>query len=346
MKHLFHKAKRLWLRLMIILRGIALPGFKGMSLYDVLRFFFRGLTDSKFTLMSAAMSYNFFISLFSTLFLIFIFIPKIPVDNLQAKVMELIANIVPLEGITYVQNIVKSYLSQQDSTLFLVTLMILLSFWGATRGVIAMMKAFTKNEDVFRKRGFFELYGTAFLIFLLLGVLVILAAGLLIVGGASIEWLVDNEWLSIGISLFLLQALRYLLTLLTIFLAISTIYYLAPKTQNRWNFFSPGGITAGILILIAMIGLDIFVQRFTDSAFNAIYGSIGTIILLLVWFNYLSIMLLIGFELNAAIDLAELHASPAGNKESATEEPVSIAMPGDSPSRVADSETRDKGSFG
>lgn len=315
---------------MLILRKIALPGFKGMSLYDVLRFFYGGLIDSKFTLMAAAMSYNFFISLFSTLFLIFLFIPKIPVADLDAKVMEMIANIVPIEGISYVQNIVTGYLDQQDSSIWLVTLMIVLAFWGATRGVIAMMKAFTKNEESFKSRGIFELYGTAFLIFLLLGTLVIIAATLLIAGGASLEWLVKNDWLSVGISLFLLQALRYLMTLLTIFLALSTIYFLAPKTQNRWDFFSPGGITAGVLILIAMIGLDIFVQRFTDSAFNAIYGSIGTIILLLVWFNYLSIMLLIGFELNAAIDLAELHATPVAPIDS---EP----LPLESPTTVGDS---------
>jgi membrane protein len=312
---------------MIVLRKIALPGFKGMSLYDVLRFFYSGLTDTKFTLMSAAMSYNFFISLFSTLFLIFIFIPKIPIDNLQENVMEMIANVVPIEGITYVQNIVKGYLSRQDSDIWLVVLMIALAFWGATRGVIAMMKAFSKNEDVFKRRGLLEHYGTAFFIFILLGVLVVLAAALLILGGAGIEFMVNNDWLSEGFSIFLLQTLRYLLTLLTIFLAISTIYYLAPKTRKRWHFFSPGAITAGILILFAMIGLDIFVQRFTHSAFNAIYGSIGTIILLLVWFNYLSIMLLIGFELNTAIDLAELHsACPEKPKEERKGIPSSEAL--------------------
>lgn len=310
MRKLIDKGKRFWRRTMVVLRHIKLPGFKGLSLYDVLRFFYTGMTDSKFTLMSAAMAYNFFISLFSTLFLIFLFIPQIPIVDLEARIIELLANVVPNQGIEAVEQAVSAYLSGRSSDTWLVVLMILLSIWGAIRGVLAMMKAFTKNEDTFKNRNFFELYGTALMIFLTLGVLVIVSASLLIIGREFLDWMWENGFLSESINLFLLQTLRYLLTLLTIFLAISTIYYIAPATKKRWNFFSPGAITAGVLILFAMIGLDFFVQRFSDSTFNAIYGSISTIILLIVWFNYLSIMLLIGFELNAAIDLAELHASP------------------------------------
>lgn len=318
---------------MVLLRHIKLPGFKGLSLYDVLRFFYTGLTDSKFTLMSAAMAYNFFISLFSTLFLIFLFIPRIPIADLEAKIIEMIANVVPNQGIEAVEKAVNAYLSGRSSDTWLVVLMILLSIWGAIRGVLAMMKAFTKNEDTFKNRNFFELYGTALMIFLTLGILVIFSASLLIIGREFLDWMWESGFLSESINLFLLQTLRYLLTLMTIFLAISTIYYIAPATKKRWNFFSPGAITAGVLILFAMIGLDFFVQRFSDSTFNAIYGSISTIILLIVWFNYLSIMLLIGFELNAAIDLAELHASPVSVPSPDPElEPVSadINAPSDS----------------
>ncbi|MEL6592869.1 MAG: YihY/virulence factor BrkB family protein [Bacteroidota bacterium] len=330
MRKLINKAKRLWRRSMVFLRRVKLPGFEGLSLYDVLRFFYTGLTDSKFTLMSAAMAYNFFISLFSTLFLIFLFIPRIPIAELESKIIEMISNIVPNQGITAVEKAVNAYLTQTNSDTWLVILMILLSIWGAIRGVLAMMKAFTKNEETFKNRGFFELYGTALLIFMTLGVLVIVSAALLIVGREFLDWMWESGFLSENINLFLLQTLRYLLTLLTIFLAISTIYYLGPATQKRWNFFSPGAITAGVLILFAMIGLDFFVQRFSDSTFNAIYGSISTIILLIVWFNYLSIMLLIGFELNAAIDLAALHASPTKLPDPVPEPELEMAESGSS----------------
>jgi len=134
MRKLIDRGKRLWRRTIVILRHIKLPGFKGLSLYDVLRFFYSGLTDSKFTLMSAAMAYNFFISLFSTLFLIFLFIPRIPIMDLEAKIIEMIANVVPNQGIEAVEKAVNAYLSGRSSDTWLGVLMRLVSIWGAIRG--------------------------------------------------------------------------------------------------------------------------------------------------------------------------------------------------------------------
>ncbi|MEO0474275.1 MAG: YihY/virulence factor BrkB family protein, partial [Bacteroidota bacterium] len=306
MKALFRK---LILKISLPLRQIHPPGFRGMDLYEVLRFFFRGLTDSKFSLMSAAMSYKFFFSTFSTLILIFAVIPQIPIEDLETKVMQLIQQVVPPNGIEFISGLVNGYLKERDTDLVFAVLMILFAFWGATRGIIAMMQAFTKNDEAFKKRNIFELYGTAFLIFLILGTLIILAASLLIVGDATIDYLKAKEVLSDGVGLFLLDGLRYLMTLLTIFLAISTLYYLAPATYQRWDFFSPGSIAAGVLILFAMFGLNFFVQKFSEL--NTLYGSLTAVIVLMVWFNFISVVLLIGFELNAAIELASFQQGKA-----------------------------------
>jgi membrane protein len=304
--------RSIW-QVLIWLRKIKLPGFQGMGLYDVLRFFFIALSDSKFTLLASAMSYQFFFSLFPSLLLAFLILPRFPVDNLEEKALHFILQFMPLtaehgldESDLYqmVQDLVGNYFDHSGS-IGLIIVSIVLAFWGATRGVIAMMKAFTKQEEVFKRRNLLQLYGTALLIFGVLA-LVILSAVLAQIGLTTFfDALHQLDFIPEGWRRLLISATGLLITAATIFFAISVLYYLAPATRQRWKFFSPGSIAAGMLMLFAMIGLRYYFANFAD--FDRLYGSLGAIILLMVWFYYLSIMLLIGFELNAAIDIAAYH---------------------------------------
>lgn len=315
MQALRHLITRSIWQILIWLRRIKLPGFQGMGLYDVLRFFFRALSDSKFTLLASAMSYQFFFSLFPCLLLAFLVLPRFPVDDLEEKALHFLLQFLPIasasdQGLTesdlyqMVQDMVSNYFDQSGS-IGLIIVSILLALWGATRGIIAMMKAFTKREEVFKRRNVLELYGTALLIFMALA-LIILAGVLGQIGLAALfDGMQRLDWMSDGWRSFFTQTTGLLITTGVIFLTISWLYYLAPATKQRWKFFSPGSVAAGTLMLFAMIGLRYYFANFAH--FDRLYGSLGAIILLMVWFYYISIMLLIGFELNAAIDLAAYH---------------------------------------
>ena len=298
MKRLKAYIRRLGVKGIILLQKIKLPGFQGMGLYDVMKFFVNALMDSKFTLMAAAMAYQFFFSFFPTLILVFIVLPQFPIERLEGRVVEFLRQFFPEDGFTFldVEQIAENYLAG-EADIWLVVVSILLALWGSTRGIIAMMKAFTKNEDVFKKRNILELYGTALMIFFILGSIIIFSV--------SLEAFMDFIQLEDYVGIFIVKAIKILITLATIFMTISTLYFLAPATQQRWKFISPGAVTAGVLTMGAIIGLNYYFANFTN--FNKLYGSLGAIILLMVWFYYISIVLLIGFELNAAIDLASYH---------------------------------------
>jgi membrane protein len=305
-------------RVLVRLKQVSLPGFQGMSVLEVLQFFWTGLNDVRFTLLAAAMAYQFFFSLFPLILLMFIIFPRIPVPDLEARAIHFLRQIVPEEGLQLAENIVRGAF-QEPGDLWLLALSVVLALWGALRGIIAMMKAFTKQEEVFRRRTFWQLHGMAFVILMafsgLILAAILLQAGLdvLISRGQSLGW-IGSYWAS-GI----VGWAGVLITLLTIFFAISMIYYLAPPTQERWQFISPGGVIAGGLTWLAIAGLKVYFANFTD--YDQLYGSVGALIVLMVWFYYISIVLLIGFELNAAIDLATWHrehrreppADPAGD---------------------------------
>jgi membrane protein len=325
MKRLKHEFRRSVLQVFILLRKVKLPGFQGMGLYDVMRFFLTALMDSKFTLMASAMAYQFFFSLFPILLMTYIVLPYFPIEGLSDQVFSYIEQFVPNPQETLASVNLEERLeafAQRSPNIFLLVLSALLILWGATRGIIAMMKAFTKKGDVFKSRNVFQLYGISLLILGILGALIVCSVVLQNLGSWGLDILAESGWIGIATADIIGDIWNFLLTLITIFVAIATLYYLAPATQQRWNFISPGVIAAGVLILIAMIGLKYYFKNFAD--FDWIYGGLGAIILLMVWFYYISIMLLIGFELNAAIDLASYQHRHLELKSSGIE-PLSLA---------------------
>ncbi|MEM6768664.1 MAG: YihY/virulence factor BrkB family protein, partial [Bacteroidota bacterium] len=257
--------------------------------------------------MAAAMSYNFFFSLFPLLFLSLTVIPYLPVTefDLQEIIIDYLQQILPAATRPLLESIIASL---KDIPFQLIILNVFLTLYGATRGIIAMMKAFTKDEEsyeIFKRRNIFQLYGIAFLILIVLGTLVAVSIGVLITGESFIQYLRVEGMLGKSFYLILLKALNSLVLLFLIFFSISVIYYLAPATRQRWNFITPGTTIAGILMWLTLIGFQYFFSSF--SSLNQIYGSVGAVILLMIWFYYISIILLIGFELNAAIDIASYY---------------------------------------
>lgn len=306
------KAERLLQHVFLLLRKIHLPGFRGMNLYEVLKFFYNGLTDTKFTLMAAAMAYNFFLALFPAIILIFFSLSFTPVPQIvEEKIMAFIESVIPNSeaALGDVQQIITNMLTTQESTGTTITGIIFFGFltlWWAMRGITAMIRAFSKEEEVFRQRNMFQTYWTSVVVLFLLGGIFLFAISLQVAGQISINYIEELGWISKGLDSFLLNALNYLISLCLLLFSISSIYYLGPATHQRWKFFSPGAFVASLLTVLTIAGFSWF---FTNiDKYNAVYGSLAAIILLLLWLYYISMVLLIGFELNAAIDLASFHA--------------------------------------
>ncbi|MFK7969144.1 MAG: YihY/virulence factor BrkB family protein [Bacteroidia bacterium] len=333
--HFQRKVDRLLQHVYIVLRKVHLPGFRGMNLYEVLRFFYNGLTDTKFTLMAAAMAYNFFLALFPAIILTFFSLSFTPVPEIvEDEIMHFLQSVIPNSesALSEVQDIVTNMLTTQDSTGTTITGIVFFGFltlWWAMRGVTAMIRAFSKEEEVFRQRNVFQTYWTSAVVLFLLGGIFLLAISLQIAGQLSINYLQEAGWIGKGLVGFLLNTLNYSISLCLLLFSISSVYYLGPATHQRWKFFSPGAFVASLLTVATIAGFSWFFSNI--DKYNAVYGSLAAIILLLLWFYYISIVLLIGFELNAAIDMASFHSvSQAENYTT----PNKTVPPLDSPDSV------------
>lgn len=305
-----------------------------MNLFDVLKFFYTGLSDTKFTLMAAAMAFNFFLALFPAIILIFFSLSFTPVPEIiQQEIMGFFENLIPNSdrALGDIESIIEDLLANRASTGSTITGIIFFGFltlWWALRGVTAMIRAFSKEEEVFRQRNVFQTYGTSAMILFLLGGLFIFAISFQVAGQFAIEYLLKVGWLSTGFVALLLKFFGYLVSLCLLLLSISSVYYLGPATQQRWKFFSPGAFVASLLTVCTVAGFSWFFSNI--DKYNAVYGSLATIILLLLWFYYISMVLLIGFELNTAIDLASWHKadpSPIAGNDSSMLSPVQPPPP-------------------
>ena len=281
-------------------KRITLPGFDGVPLYDVAVFFFRGLTEGYITSRAAAISYSVFLAIFPFMIFLFTIIPFIPIENFQQSLLGIIEDFMPKMAFESVRETIIDIVTRPRSSLLILNLVLTLYF--STNGVNSLIEAFNNTYHVLETRSGVKQYLVSILIVLINSFLLIIAIGLITFGSALLSWILPYSIQNSIIVVFLLQLLRWLIILGLLLMAISLIYYLAPVKQKSFRFFSAGSLLATFLIVISTLAFNFYVDNF--SSYNALYGSLGTLMIVLVWIYINAISLILGFELNASIRIA------------------------------------------
>lgn len=275
------------------------PGFKGVEVYYVIKYLYKALESPYFVLRAAAMAYNFFFSIFPTVMLIFMLLPYMPFHEIEAGIRTVLNSILPDQTEKLIENIVVS--SMKKRHLGLISFSIVLILFTTTNGIDTMLKAFSRFEhEGYFKRNFFAQRLLALYILLVFILIVLVYIIALIFVSKGIHLFVNYNLLSDTWIHYLIKTLQFILNLSVLISIISFIYYISPSTTHRWKYFTPGSIIAGILLFFVSLAIQYF---FTHLAtFDKLYGSLAAIIMIMFWFYWISIVLLIGFELNVSID--------------------------------------------
>lgn len=296
-----HRIKRLFLRLLIRARKVSIPGFDKIPLYDVMLFFYRSMVDGSFTTRASAIAFSFFLALFPAIIFLFTLIPYIPIRNFQAELFLLIRDLLPASTFVAVEETIQDILTRQRGGLLSLGFLMALIF--ASNGLVTMMNAFDSSLHTIEKRKWVEQRIISIILLFILSVLLTLAIALIIMGQYTINYL-DSESSLIGsrLTYYLLSIGRWVITILLFFFAYSSLYFFAPAKKTRWRFISPGGTLATILSIVVLLGFGYYITQF--GQYNKLYGSIGTLLVVLLLCYLLSLILLIGFELNNSINAA------------------------------------------
>lgn len=278
-------------------KKIILPGFDGVPLYDVIMFFKEQVARVGLTERASAISYNFIMSIPPSCLFLFTLIPQLPFIRrgaVKRQLHTIIRDIIPAD--TYNKNIiafVDSFFKQDHIALLSFGFLLLIFF--ASNGMMGLMRSFNKNYIGFEKRTGLNTRIIAIKLTIIIMGLILGCVLLLILQGAVLKMLgIKSQFVLNVIGVF-----RWLFLISLIFYAIAFIYKYAPAIQKRWKLASPGAILATFLSILTTLGFSIFVNNF--GKYNALYGSIGTIIVLMIIIYINSLVLLIGYELNVSI---------------------------------------------
>ena len=273
-------------------------GFQGITLYKVLRYFFKGFNGPNLTEKAAAISYNFIMSVPPTCLFLFTLVPNLPFISkrgLKVQLHGLIHDIVPSS--TYNEGLIKFVDSFIDgSKIGLISFTLLLSLLFASSGVIGIMRSFNKDYVGFEKiKGLKKRWEAIKLTLMLFGLLLVYLL-LLLIQSNILNWLgITNVYLK-----FLILYAKWIFIIGLIFSSYAFIYRYAPSTTKRWKLISPGAVIATVLSIFVTIVFTTFVDNF--GRYNLLYGSIGTIMVFMIMIFLNSLVVLIGFEFNLSIN--------------------------------------------
>lgn len=294
----------IWERILVKAKRVTFPGLDGMALYDVMVFFWRSIVDGALSTRASAIAFSFFVALFPAIIFLFTLIPYIPIENFQNELFLLIESMVPETTFMAIKETVLDILTRQRGDLLSLGFFMALIF--ATNGFASMMTAFDASLHSFERRTWIGQRLIALLLLAIMSVLLTVAIALITYGQSFINYLAANGILKDHFTIYMLSIGKWVVILFLFFMANSFLFYLAPAKKTKWRFISAGGTLSTVLSVATFLGFTYYINRF--GQYNKLYGSIGTLLVIMLLMYIMSMILLVGFELNASINEAVKHS--------------------------------------
>lgn len=275
---------------------IKLPFFDGEPLYDVATFFWKGIVDGAISTRASAIAFNFFLAMFPAIIFVFTLIPYIPIDNFQQQLLILLQSILPQDAFAAIQGTIEDIVTQPRGGLL--SFGFLAAFLFATNGIVSVISAFNGTIHAIETRSWINQYLVALVLAIILTLLMTLSITLITLGQAVLNFLVSEGLMQINLTYYLLFG-RWLVICALFFFSYAFLFYLAPARKTKFRFISAGGTLATILTILTTIGFSYYINNF--GKYNILYGSIGTLVVVMLAIYFNALILLIGFELNVSI---------------------------------------------
>jgi len=274
-----------------------LPGFSPLPLYTVSTFFFREIAKDTLINKASSLAYSFMLAIFPSIIFLFTLIPFIPVDGFQDKLLSLIQLILPHNAFLAFESTLKDIVKNQNSGLL--SFGFLSAIFFATNGVTNLMKAFNKSSLVIETRSWLKQRLIALILTMVIFFSIVICIAAMAFGEILLSYLHIEESLAV----YAIQFTRWALLGVLYFITISILYRYGPSHAKKWKLFSAGSWLATILAFVTIWGFSFYINHF--ASYNKVYGSIGTLIVVMIWLYLNSLILLIGFELNASVDVSK-----------------------------------------
>jgi membrane protein len=279
---------------------LVLPGFDGLPIRQVITFVLKGFRKGVLVTRASSIAFNLLMALLPASIFLFTLIPFIPIHNFQKELIRLFENILPSNAFNYLQTTIIDIVTRKSKGLLLIMFAATVLF--STNGIHAIIHAFVVSAHSFKTRSWLHQRKIS-VILLMIVIFLTFAGGMLIIfEKAAFDRLVEYHIINRTVVINILIFLKWIVIVLLVFFTISFLYYYAPGKRTGFRFFSAGSTLATFLFLMTSLGFSAYVNKF--GQYNKLYGSIGTLMVILIWLYLNSIAILIGFELNVSIKAA------------------------------------------
>lgn len=277
-----------------MLDAISVPGFEGFSLYRLMELYIIGIVRGTLTSRAGSISFSFFMALFPFLLFVLNLIPFVPIENFDVVLLNFIELLLPKETQGFFSDIFLDIQNKPRGGLL--SSVFLLSIFLTANGVSAIFASFEESYHIKISRTLFKQYLYAMGVGVLLALSLLMAVAVFVFFELyilrNLQGILENtvNWIRIG---------QFLFFILLTYLSVAILYYFGTIETRKMRFFSPGALMTTLLIILTTYLFGLYIENF--STYNQLYGSIGALLifLLYIWIN--SNILLLGFELNATI---------------------------------------------
>lgn len=280
---------------------IILPGFRPLPLYTVASFFFKEIKQDSLVNRASSLAYSFMLATFPVIIFLFTLIPYIPSKDFQPQLLDIIATILPKNAYLALETTITDIVNHQNLSLLSFGFLSAMIF--ATNGVAKLMKAFNKSSLIEESRTWLKRRWIALVLTIFIAISLFIAIMIMIISSVIINFIQGQFHQNSSIWAYVIMFARWIIVIAMFFVTIAILYRYGPANKRKWKFISPGAILATGLAVLTSLGFSFYINNF--SSYNKVYGSIGTLIVVMLWLYLNSLIILIGFELNASIDLSK-----------------------------------------
>ncbi len=292
---------RLYRRFISWSKTFVLRGFYPLSLYHLMEFFAREIDQLTMFNRAASLSFNFMLAFFPGVIFLFTLIPYVPVKNFQGQLLSLLSTVIPYNAYMAFESSIEYIVKRQNGQLLSIGFITALYF--ATNGISILMRDFNKSSLIIEKRSWIKRRLTAIALTVVLSFSLLAAISVMAGGEAIISYLKSHIDSKGHFWYYIVVYSRWAMVIVIFFMSISLLYRYGPSHKIKWKFLNTGAILATVLAVLTTMGFNYYINNF--SSYNKVYGSLGALVILMIWLHLNCLILLIGFELNASIDYSK-----------------------------------------
>jgi membrane protein len=292
MKNIFSKILN---EIIAFIKNVKLPFLRGYSLFDLLNLYINGIIKGAFSYRASGIAFSFFMALFPFALFILNLIPYIPIDNFQQDFLNFVESSVPPNTFDAIKSIIDDILNNSYGGLL--SSGGILSVFLMANGVNAILGSFESSYHINISRNFFRQYLVSLFLSLVLSILLLLTVSVIVFFEVWIQLIKIPDVVNDNISI--LQISRIVLVILMILIATSLLFKFGTKQKTSQSFINIGSVFTTGLIIVTSYFFGIYVVEF--AKYNELYGSIGTLLVFMIYIWINCLILLLGFELSASI---------------------------------------------